>query len=142
MKNIKTVIFSTAFFLSTTGCFEKENHMQNTVKSNFNDNGQLLDSISKVFKNEKITLDKWEATDVTDSTFSISIINAKLIPSSSNVDSSLAFYKGLAKSIKKVVKSGKKYNSYQIVFVVTDTVYGQVNQIHKTGMTVSNKEIL
>ena len=142
MKNIKTAILSTIFFFIMSGCFQKASQIQNTVNNSFNDNGQLLDSISKVFKSEKITLDKWEATDVTDSTFSISIINAKIIPNNSNVDSSVAFYKGLAKSIKKVVKNEKKYNSYQIVFVVTDTVYGQVHQLHKTGMTVSNQEIL
>ncbi|MEL4419827.1 hypothetical protein, partial [Shewanella algae] len=55
-----------------------------------------------------------------------------------NVDSSVSIFKKLAKSIKQASKYQTRYNSYQIIFAVTDTIYGRVNQIRKSGMTVSN----
>ena len=84
-----------------------------------------------IFKCKKITLDKWEATGVTDSTFSISIINAKIIPQTSNIDSSVILFKSLGKSISKSLKDNNRYNSFQIVFVVTDTAFGQIQQLNK-----------
>lgn len=137
MKNLQPIILIAIIF-SMISCNQKQHKKQDSIKDKFVDNGRLLDSISAVFNCEEITLDKWEGTDVTDSTFSISIINAKKIPSTINVDSSVSIFKKLAKSIKQASKYQTRYNSYQIIFAVTDTIYGRVNQIRKSGMTVSN----
>ncbi len=78
---------------------------------------------------------------MTDSTFSISIINAKIIPQTSNIDSSVILFKSLGKSISKSLKDNNRYNSFQIVFVVTVTTFGQIQQLNKASMTVSKDEI-
>lgn len=139
MKNFKMIFFSLVIFLFNYSC--NESKTANEIADKFNDNGKFLDSITTVFKCEKITLEKWEATGVTDSTFSISIINAKILPQTTNVDSNVIFFTSLSKSISKVLKDNIKYNSYQIVYVITDTAFGQIQQLNKTSMIVSKDEI-
>lgn len=140
MKHFQVIILITLIF-SLMNCSQKQDKGQDRIKENFADNDHLLDSISKVFNSEKITLDKWEEESVTDSTFSLTIINAKQVPNRSNIDSSVTLFKALAKAAQQALKNGAKYNSYQIVFVKTDTINGQVNKLHESGMTIKNNEI-
>lgn len=110
------------------------------ANTTFMDNNHRFDSLKKAFKCDTITLEKWSASDVTDSTFSISFINAKLLPNEDMIEQ-ISLFKEIARSVKASLNNSKKYNSYQIVFVKSDTINNLPNQVHQFGTVVPEMEL-
>ena len=101
----------------------------------FKDNGRSIDSLKTKYQAQKIKFDRWEATGVTDSTFSICLVNAKILPDL-ETESSLNEFKSIARTVKYALEDSTKYNSYQIVFVETHEGFGES---HRSGTTLQSK---
>ena len=128
-----------AIFVS---CSTKSTKPIQDIVDKFNDNGQTADSLRNAYQCENITLDKWEATGVTDSTFSLCLINAKRLPNV-DPDTQVKTFKDMARSIKAKLKNPDHYNSIQIVFVESKDVNKVVGpvQSHKLGGVLSYNEL-
>ena len=118
MRYSRLLFFSIPFFLLYACSFS--NH-DSQVANKFINAGPFVDSLTAAFQCGKITLDRWDGTDVSDSTFSICFINAKKIPSG-DVDQTVASLKDIVRTVQNNLKDPKKYNSYQIVFVKADNL--------------------
>jgi hypothetical protein len=128
------VIFTLCIFVKA--CSSAGQKTKPDVYKEFADNGRTVDSLQKAFQCESITLDKWEASDVSDSTFSFCFINAETVSTWDNDR-----IKEIAKSLKKALLNPTKYNSYQIVFVKSHKNFIGGTQGHQFGGTISSKDL-
>jgi hypothetical protein len=138
MKNIKKLLSILALCVFVNACSSAGQKTKPDIFKEFADNGRTADSLRKAFQCESITLDKWESSEVTDSTFSFCLINAKTVPTMEMAIEN-DMLKEIAKSLKKAVKNPTKYNSYQIVFVKSDKNFAGGTQSHQLGGTISSK---
>jgi len=127
LKLITSILFCSAIFFSA--CSSKETSL-------FKDSGHSIDSLKNAYQAKNITFDKWEATGVTDSTFSICFIDAKKVPL--EFETSMKEFISIGKSTKYALKDISKYNSYQIVFVETHEGFGES---HRAGTTLRSKDL-
>lgn len=126
--NLVNLISLAIFFV---GCSTSESRKINLFKNN----GKAIDSLKTAYKANSIKFDKWEASGVTDSTFSICLVDAKKLPDH-DMDAAMKQFQSIAKSMKYALKDNTKYNSYQIVFVETHEGFGEG---HRAGTTVGSK---
>jgi len=133
MKNLINLLTLLSLIIFSVGC----NSADNTKEKSFISNGQAIDSLKIAYQAESIKFDKWEATGVTDSTFSICLVDAKRIPDQ-DLEKEMDQFKSIARTVKYSLKDHTKYNSYQIVFVETHEGFGES---HRAGTTVRSKDL-
>jgi hypothetical protein len=138
--NFRRLVFvSTIFFMS--GCTSNQNIDQAKVVENFSDKGYLLDSLKDVYRFEAISFDKVKDVNVTDSTFSIDFVNAKILPrhSDNNIDNKQL--NDIVIALKRTLKNAERYNSYQIIFIKSDKSFGLSFKTNQIVHIVLNRQL-
>lgn len=113
----------------------------NALEPEFVDNGKTIDSLIKLYKCESIEYENWDENDALDSCLTVCLINSKILPSNNNPEESSNQLKGIALSIKKALVVPQIYNSYYIIFVKKEKVFGSELKIHSDGMKIPNTEL-
>jgi hypothetical protein len=103
-------------------CSSSTDKLRPDVVNAFADDGRAADSLKTAYQCETVTLDKWEETDLTDSTFSFCFINSRIVPTTEMVLKN-DILKEIARSVKKSLKAPNRFNSIQIVFVTSRKMF-------------------
>lgn len=127
------------FFFSCASNNTKSEMM--TLEPDFADKGKTIDSLIKSYKCENIEYENWDKNDAVDSCLTVCLINSKILPSNNNPEKSSNQLKGIALSIKKALVVPQIYNSYYIIFVKKEKVFGSELKIHSDGMKIPNTEL-
>lgn len=122
----KLLLFGSFMVILCCTTFKAQSQdLQSEVKKYFRDGGYTIDSLKSVLLCDSISFEKWdeENAGITDSTFSINLINSKKLPPT-DLKLLIPIFKELRQSIKSSLKNPEKYNSYQIVFLKVENVPG------------------
>ena len=129
------ICFATAMCVCACN-FQNNEDLNRFQKPAFNDNEHNIDSLKKVYACESISFENWGDKKATDSCLTFCLINSTKIPSQENVDTSVATFKGIARSLERSLSRPEAYRSFYIIFVEKSTVNGIELKNHAAGMEV------
>jgi len=107
----------------------------------FNDNGKTMDILKKVYNCEAIEYENWTEDDATDSCLTVCLVNSDKVPSKSNLEELVNQLKHIALSVKSALVTPEDYNSFYIIFVKKEIVFGNITRSHSAGGVIPGAEL-